>query len=240
MSGREEDFTMYDFVVIGGGIVGLSTAWTLLRRYPGAGVVVLEKEETLARHQTGHNSGVIHSGVYYKPGSMKARFSKEGGARLVEFWREQGISHEICGKVIVATEPDEMPRLRNIHERGKQNGIEVQKIGPEELGELEPHATGIAALKVPSTGIVDFVGVTEAFGRIVAEGGGELRTGAEVTGISETEDAVELRTSTGESFRVRALVNCAGLHSDRVAALGGVEAGGKTAAVRGGDRELGP
>ncbi|MDQ3637505.1 MAG: FAD-dependent oxidoreductase, partial [Actinomycetota bacterium] len=186
---------MYDFAVIGGGIVGLSTARALLERYPGAGVVVLEKEAGWARHQTGHNSGVIHSGVYYKPGSMKARFTGEGGERLVEFCREQGISHEICGKVIVATEPDEMPRLRNLYERGKKNGLEVEKIGPEELGELEPHATGIAALKVPSTGIVDFVGVTEAFARIVAKAGGELRTGAEVTSISEMGDAVEVRTS---------------------------------------------
>jgi L-2-hydroxyglutarate oxidase len=133
-----------------------------------------------------------------------------------------------------------MPRLRNIYERGKQNGIEVQKIGPEELEKLEPHATGIAALKVASTGIVDFVGVTEAFGRIVAEGGGELRTGTEVTGISESEDAVEVRTSTGESFRARALVNCAGLHSDRVAALGGVEAGVKIVPFRGEYYDLAP
>jgi (S)-2-hydroxyglutarate dehydrogenase len=194
---------VYDFAVIGGGIVGLSTARALLGRYPGAGVVVLEKEAGWARHQTGHNSGVIHSGVYYKPGSMKARFSKEGAERLVEFCREQGIAYEICGKVIVATEPDEMPRLRNLYERGAKNGLEVEKIGPQELKELEPHATGIAALRVPSTGIVDFVGVTDAFARIVAEEGGELRTGAEVTGISETEDEVEVRTN-GESLRARA------------------------------------
>ena len=231
---------VYDFVVIGGGIVGLSTARALLERHPGAGVVVLEKEAGWARHQTGHNSGVIHSGVYYKPGSMKARFTGEGGERLVEFCREQGISHEICGKVIVATEPDEMPRLRNLYERGTQNGLEVEEIGPEELDELEPHAAGIAALKVSSTGIVDFVGVTEVFTRIVAKEGGELRTGAEVTGISETGDAVEVRTFVGESLRARALVNCAGLHSDRVAALGGVEAGVKIVPFRGEYYDLAP
>jgi (S)-2-hydroxyglutarate dehydrogenase len=230
---------VYDFAVIGGGIVGLSTARALLGRYPGAGVVVLEKETGWARHQTGHNSGVIHSGVYYKPGSMKARFSKEGAERLVEFCREQGIAYEICGKVIVATEPDEMPRLRNLYERGIKNGLEVEKIGPQELKELEPHATGIAALRVPSTGIVDFVGVTDAFARIVAEEGGELRTGAEVTGISETEDEVEVRTN-GESLRARALVNCAGLQSDRVAALGGVEAGVKIVPFRGEYYDLAP
>ncbi len=230
---------MHDFAVIGGGIVGLSTARSLLRRYSGAGVLVLEKEAGWARHQTGHNSGVIHSGVYYKPGSLKARFSKEGGERLVEFCQEHCVAYEICGKVIVATEPEEMPSLRNLYERGVKNGLEVEKIGPEELKELEPHATGIAALKVPSTGIVDFVGVAEAFAKIVAREGGELRTGAEVTGISETGDRVELRTP-GESFRARVLVNCAGLHSDRVAALSGVEAGAKIVPFRGEYYELEP
>ena len=230
---------MHDFAVIGGGIVGLSTARSLLRRYSGAGVLVLEKEAGWARHQTGHNSGVIHSGVYYKPGSLKARFSKEGGERLVEFCREHGIAYEICGKVIVATEPEEIPSLRNLYERGVKNGLEVEKIGPEELKELEPHATGIAALKVPSTGIVDFVGVTTAFAKMVAREGGELRTGAEVTGISETGDGVELRTP-GESFRARVLVNCAGLHSDRVAALSRVEAGAKVVPFRGEYYELKP
>jgi L-2-hydroxyglutarate oxidase len=209
----------YDFAVVGGGILGLSTARALLDRYPGAGVLVLEKEPGWARHQTGHNSGVIHSGIYYKPGGLKARFSREGGERLAEFCREHGVAYEICGKVIVATEPEE-------------NGLAVEKIGPEELGELEPHATGLAALKVPSTGIVDFVGVAEAFAKIVAEEGGELRTGTEVTGISETVDGVEVRAG-GESFRAGALVNCAGLHSDRVAALGGVKAGMKIVPFRG-------
>jgi (S)-2-hydroxyglutarate dehydrogenase len=230
---------VHDFAVIGGGIVGLSTARSLLRRYSGAGVLVLEKEAGWARHQTGHNSGVIHSGVYYKPGSLKARFSEEGGERLVEFCREHGIAYEICGKVIVATEQEEIPSLRNLYERGVKNGLEVEKIGPEELKELEPHATGIAALKVPSTGIVDFVGVTAAFAKMVAREGGELRTGAEVTGISETGDGVELRTP-GESFRARVLVNCAGLHSDRVAALSGVEAGAKVVPFRGEYYELEP
>ena len=217
---------MYDFAVIGGGVVGLSTARALLDRYPDAGVVVLEKEPDWAHHQTGHNSGVIHSGIYYKPGSLKARFCKEGAQRLVEFCREYGISHEICGKVIVATESGEMPRLRNLYERGVENGLAVEEIGPGELKELEPHAAGIAALKVPSTGIVDFVGVAETFAKMVVEKGGELRAGAEVTGLSETGDGVELRAA-GESFRAGGLINCAGLQSDRVAALGGVEAGNR-------------
>ncbi|CAA9431295.1 MAG: L-2-hydroxyglutarate oxidase [uncultured Rubrobacteraceae bacterium] len=232
---------MYDFAVIGGGIVGLSTARALLERYPGAGVVVLEKEAGWARHQTGHNSGVIHSGVYYKPGSLKARFSKEGSERLVEFCQEQGITHEVCGKVIVATNPQEVARLSNLYERGTKNGLKVEHIGPNQLKELEPHAAGIAALKVPSTGIVDFVGVAKAFARTVSKKGGELRTGAEVTGIyEENADGVEVRVSGGEGLRARALVNCAGLHSDRVAALGGVEAGVKIVPFRGEYYDLKP
>ena len=230
---------MYDFAVIGGGIVGLSSARSLLESYPDAGVLVLEKESAWARHQTGHNSGVIHSGIYYKPGSLKARFCKEGAQRLVEFCQEHGIAYEICGKVIVATEPGEMTRLRNLYERGIENGLAVEKIGPEELKELEPHATGIAALKVPSTGIVDFVGVAETFAKMVDEKGGELRADAEVTGISETGDAVELRAA-GKSFRARALINCAGLHSDRIAALGGVEAGVRIVPFRGEYYDLKP
>ena len=231
---------MYDFAVIGGGIVGLASARALLERYPGAGVVVLEKESGWARHQTGHNSGVIHSGIYYKPGSLKARFCKEGARRLVQFCQEHGIAYEICGKVIVATEPGEMARLENLHERGVENGLAVEKIGPEELKELEPHATGIAALKVPSTGIVDFVGVAQTFAQQLAKGGGELRAGAEVTGISDTGDGVELRTAAGESLRARAMINCSGLHSDRVAGLGGVEAGARIVPFRGEYYDLTP
>src|ERR687886_1504713 len=133
---------MFDFAVIGGGIVGLSTARALLERHPGARLLVLEKEWGWARHQTGHNSGVIHSGVYYKPGSLKARLSREGGKRLVEFCQEHGIVYEVCGKVIVATELEEVPLLRTLYQRGTNNGLEVEKIGPEELKEIEPHAAG--------------------------------------------------------------------------------------------------
>jgi (S)-2-hydroxyglutarate dehydrogenase len=239
MVGERRFSAVYDFAVIGGGIVGLSTARALLDRYPDAGVLVLEKESGWARHQTGHNSGVIHSGIYYKPGSLKARFCKEGAERLVEFCREYGVSYEVCGKVIVATESGEMPRLRNLHERGVENGLAVEEIGPVELKEIEPHATGIAALKVPSTGIVDFVGVAETFAEIVTKRGGELRAGTEVTGISETGNGVELRAA-GKSFRARALINCAGLQSDRVAALGGVEAGARIVPFRGEYYDLAP
>src|SRR5918993_3098512 len=237
--GERRFAAVYDFAVIGGGIVGLSTARAILDRYPDAGVLVLEKEPDWAWHQTGHNSGVIHSGIYYKPGSLKARFCKEGAERLVEFCREYGVSYEVCGKVIVATESGEMLRLRNLHERGVENGLAVEEIGLGELKEIEPYATGIAALKVPSTGIVDFVGVAETFAEIVTKRGGELRAGTEVTSISETGNGVELRAA-GKSFRARALINCAGLQSDRVAALGGVEAGAKIVPLRGEYYDLAP
>jgi L-2-hydroxyglutarate oxidase len=222
---------MFDFAVIGGGIVGLSTARALLERHPGARLVVLEKERGWARHQTGHNSGVIHSGIYYEPGSLKARFCREGARALVEFCQERGIDHEICGKVIAAVEPDELPLLDDLYEQGLKNSIEVEKIGPEELREIEPHASGLAALKVPSTGIVDFAKVAEAFAAIVKENGGQLRTGTEVKSISETGGAVVMRADRG-AFRARRLVNCAGLHSDRVARLCGVEPGTKIVPFR--------
>ena len=230
---------VFDFVVIGGGIVGLSTARALLERHPGARLLLLEKEGGWARHQTGHNSGVIHSGIYYKPGSFKARFCREGAQALVEFCREREIDYEICGKVIVATEPGELQRLDDLHERGLKNGLEVEKIGPEELKEIEPHASGLAAIRVPSTGIVDFVKVAEAFAALVEEKGGHLRTRTEAQSISETDRAVEVRTSGG-TFRARTLVNCAGLHSDRVARLCGVEPGAKIVPFRGEYYELRP
>jgi L-2-hydroxyglutarate oxidase len=230
---------MFDFAVIGGGIVGLSTARALLERQPGARLVVLEKEGGWARHQTGHNSGVIHSGIYYKPGSLKARFCREGAQALVEFCRERGIDYEICGKVIVAVQAGEMPLLDNLYERGLKNGLEVEKIGPEELKEIEPHASGLAAIKVPSTGIVDFAKVAEAFAALVAEKGGQLRTGTEVKGVSETDRAVVVRTNKGD-FRARALINCAGLHSDRVARLCGVDPETRIVPFRGEYYELRP
>jgi L-2-hydroxyglutarate oxidase len=230
---------VYDFAVVGGGIVGLSTAEALGRRYPGAGIVVLEKEDDLARHQTGHNSGVIHSGVYYKPGSLKARFSKEGGAALVEFCREHGVPCEICGKVIVATEREELPQLEMLHERGLQNGLAVERVGPEGLKELEPHAVGLAALRVPSAGIVDYVGVVRALARVVEERGGEIRTNARVEGVDDRGDGVEVRTGAG-TVRAGMLVNCAGLYSDRLAEMSGVEPGMKIVPFRGEYYELIP
>jgi L-2-hydroxyglutarate oxidase len=229
----------YDFAVVGGGIVGLSTARSLLRWCPGADVLVLEKEAVLGWHQTAHNSGVIHSGVYYKPGSLKARFCREGVAALVEFCQEHGVAYEICGKVIVATRSEEIPLLELLYERGLENGLKVEKIGPGELATLEPHAVGLAALYVPETGIVDFACVAEALAKVFAEGGGALLTGAKVVSVRTTQSGVEVGTSCG-AYRARVLVNCAGLHSDRIARLSGVEAGVRIVPFRGEYYELAP
>jgi (S)-2-hydroxyglutarate dehydrogenase len=228
---------VFDFVVIGGGIVGLSTARALLGRHPGARLAVLEKEGGWARHQTGHNSGVIHSGIYYKPGSLKARFCLEGARALVEFCRERGIDYEVCGKIIVATEPAELQLLDDLHERGLKNGLAVEKLDPKQLKEAEPHASGLAALSVPSTGIVDYTRVARAFATLVEEKGGQLLTGTAVQGVSEGGHVVEVRTNRG-LIRARTLVNCAGLHSDRVARLCGVDPGTKIVPFRGEYYEL--
>jgi L-2-hydroxyglutarate oxidase len=230
---------LFDFAVVGGGIVGLSTARALLERHPCAGVAVVEKETSWARHQTGHNSGVIHSGVYYKPGSLKAQYAKQGGAELVEFCRERGVAHEVCGKVIVATEREELPLLERLYARGLENGLEVERVGPEGLRDLEPHAAGLAALRVLGTGIVDYAGVARAFAEEVEGAGGELRLGTKVTGIHENGDRAEVLTEGG-SFSARVLVNCAGLHSDRVAALSGIRPGIKIVPFRGEYYELKP
>lgn len=230
---------MFHFAVIGGGIVGLSTAWSLGLRYPGATILVLEKEGGWARHQTGHNSGVIHSGIYYKPGSLKARFARDGGAALVELCRNHDIDYEICGKVMVATETHELPVLKDLYERGLRNGLKVEMIGPGELKELEPHATGLAAVRVPSTGIVDYKKVAKTLATLAEERGATLRLNAEVTDVSETEDRVEIGTNNGQ-FTARVLINCAGLHSDRIAALCGVESGAKIVPFRGEYYELRP
>jgi (S)-2-hydroxyglutarate dehydrogenase len=230
---------VFDFAVVGGGIVGLSSAVALGKHHPGARILVVEKEPALAQHQTGHNSGVIHSGIYYKPGSLKARFSKAGGAALGEFCRENGVACEICGKVIVATEPGELAQLDKLYERGRENGLAVEKMGPTELKELEPHATGLAAIRVPSAGIVDYVGVARAFAQIVEERGGEIRMSTKVESISEIGDGVEVGTNRG-SYRASKLVNCAGLYSDRLAEMSGVDPGMKIVPFRGEYYELVP
>jgi len=230
---------MYDFAIVGGGIVGLSTGMALTKRYPGAKIVMIEKEKDWARHQTGHNSGVIHSGIYYKPGSYKARFAREGNAAMVEFCKEHGIAYDVCGKVIVATEPKELPLLDNLYQRGLQNELNVKKIDKDELKEIEPHVAGLAAIRVPSCGIADYKGVSRTFARIIQEGGGELRLDTKVENIAEEANKVTIETNRG-TIEARFLINCAGLHSDRVAKMTGMNTGMKIVPFRGEYYELAP
>ena len=209
-----------DVVVVGGGIVGLATAWAIHRERPGATIALVEKEQRIAVHQTGRNSGVIHSGIYYKPGSLKARTVAAGRAELVEFCREHGIAHEICGKVIVATREEELAQLDALNERAVQNGVPSEKIDRSRLRELEPHCEGLAALHVTSAGIVDFVGMCEVIAEKLIEAEADFRLGAEVVGLSERDDEVIVDTTKG-TFRTKVLVNCGGLQSDKVASLAG-------------------
>ncbi len=210
-----------DIAVIGGGIVGLATARELLQRRPGQRLVVLEKEHAIGRHQTGHNSGVIHSGIYYAPGSLKARLCVAGAARLYRYCDEKGIPYQKCGKVIIARSAAELPRLEELYRRGLANGVPgLELVGPERLRELEPHAAGVRAIWSPNTGIVDFGRVAAAYAEDVQALGGEIRTGYRVTAIRRVGGVTRIRTSGGD-VEARLVVACAGLHADRVAALTG-------------------
>lgn len=230
---------MYDIVIIGGGIVGLATAMTLAQRYPHTRLCVLEKEPALAAHQTGRNSGVIHSGVYYKPGSLKARFARDGNRALVEFCQRHGIQHEICGKVIVATSTAELSRLDQLYARGLANGLTIRKIDRAELRAIEPHVAGVAALHVPGAGIVDYRQVAHTYARLFQEQGGELRLNTRVESLNEQGQHISIGTSKGE-ITTRLLVNCAGLYSDRIARLHGVATNARIVPFRGEYYELKP
>jgi (S)-2-hydroxyglutarate dehydrogenase len=215
----------YSVVVIGGGVVGLAVALEITRRFPHRRLLVLEKEDRVARHQSGHNSGVIHSGVYYKPGSMKARLCVSGAAAMVEFCREHGIAYNVCGKVIVATQADEFSRLEELRQRGEANGLTgLRLIGPEELREIEPHATGLRALVVPSTGITDYAAVCEKYAELISAGGGTVLTSAAATGIRRMASEIVVETPRG-AFSTTALINCAGLFSDRISRMAGDDPG---------------
>lgn len=230
---------MYDFAIIGGGIVGLSSAMALGKRYPSARILVLEKESKWAFHQTGNNSGVIHSGIYYKPGSFKAKFCRAGSRSMVEFCEEHGIAHEVCGKVIVATETNQLPLLENLYNRGLENGLEVKKISVEQVKEIEPHVRCIAGLQVLTTGIANYKQVCQKYAEIIEIQGGELRLNTKVERIAASGKNQVLETSQGK-FEARFVINCAGLHSDRVARLGHVDPQAKIVPFRGEYYELTP
>ena len=214
-----------DVIIIGGGVVGLGVALEITRRFPRQRLLVLEKEDRVARHQSGHNSGVIHSGVYYKPGSLKARLCVAGAAAMVEFCREHGIPHNVCGKVIVATQADEFPRLEELHRRGEANGLTgLRLIGPEELKEIEPHSAGLRALVVPSTGTTDYAAVSAKYAELVAASGGAVLTSAAAKRIRRSPREIVVESSKG-AFVASGLINCAGLYSDRIARIAGDDPG---------------
>lgn len=236
------DGSMRDVIVVGGGIVGLATAYEILQRRPGADVLVVEKESEVARHQTGHNSGVIHAGVYYEPGSLKARFCTEGAQRTRDYCTDKGIAFRDTGKLVVATNPVEVERLAALTERSRANGLAVTALTRDELREREPHITGAAALHVHATGITDYVAVCRALAADVAAAGGTLRTSTAVTAIDETSDAVTLTLNSApaggrsrgsghasgawtDTESARQVIVCAGLQADRLAAMSGLNQG---------------
>ncbi|MCF8324448.1 MAG: L-2-hydroxyglutarate oxidase [Leadbetterella sp.] len=207
----------YDVVVIGGGIVGLATALNLKKAKPSLRLLLLEKENSLAAHQTGHNSGVIHSGLYYKPGSLKAKNCIEGYHMLIDFCNENNIKYELCGKIVVATSEDQLASLETLYERGIQNGLKgLEKLNKEQMQAIEPHVAGIAGIKVPQTGIINYTAVSEKYAENIKNMGGEIRLGEKVSSISEINGVSTVVTTKG-SYNSTLVINCAGLYSDKVA-----------------------
>jgi (S)-2-hydroxyglutarate dehydrogenase len=229
----------FDCVVIGGGIVGLAVAKAILETRPAARLAVLEKEDGWARHQSGRNSGVLHSGIYYQPGSLKAKLCREGNRQLVAFCKNYDIRHEVCGKLIVATDQSEIPRMEHLYQRGIANGLVVKKMSAGEIREIEPHVRCLGGIQVPSTGIVDFTAVCQKLAELVKKAGGEPMLKTEVVRIRTNASGSILETSQGEIEAIR-LINCAGLHSDRMARLAGADPGARIVPFRGEYYELKP
>jgi L-2-hydroxyglutarate oxidase LhgO len=209
--------------IIGGGIVGLATGLELTARFPGVRLAVIEKESSLARHQTSHNSGVIHSGIYYKPGSAKAKLCVEGAEALLRFCQEHALPFDLCGKVILATSENELPQLEELYRRGNTNGLMgLQMLTAEQIREIEPHAAGIRGIHVPGTGIVDYGRVAEKFGDLIARNGGTILLSHEVTALRRSGSNTIIETTRG-SVEARLVINCAGLHSDRISRMSNVQ-----------------
>lgn len=215
---RYGDRARMDVVIVGAGIVGLATARALVEACPGIRIALIEKEPRIAQHQTGNNSGVIHSGIYYKPGSLKARLTVEGKAELERYCKDKGVPHEMCGKVVVATRPEEIPQLDVLHERAKANGVPAERVDVARLRELEPHADGLAGLHVTSTGIVNYPVLCKWLADDLLAADNEIRTDTSVVALAEEADQVVVDT-TADYVTAKVLVNCAGLHSDRIANL---------------------
>ena len=230
---------MYNYTIIGGGIVGLSTAMALSHRFPEAKIALIEKEATWASHQTGHNSGVIHSGIYYKPGSFKAKLCRQGNQSMVAFCQQHDIPHRLCGKVIVATEPHELPLLDNLYERGLANQLEIEKLSGEQVKEIEPHVSCLAGIRVKSTGIADYKQVCLKYAEIARSQGVELLNNTRVLDLQETSNGYVIKTSQGD-YQTEFLINCAGLYSDRLAELAKVKPPAKIVPFRGEYYELTP
>ena len=214
---------MYDYVIIGGGIVGLSTAWQLRQRKPASRILLLEKEAQVASHQTGHNSGVIHAGVYYAPGSLKAKFCKAGMAATIQFCQDNDIQYQQCGKLLVATNEIELERMHALFERSRENGLDVELIDTEELHRREPAIKGIGAFLVKATGIVDYQKICIRMAKLFAELGGEVRLNACVTNLRESANSIAVTTADGETLETRYLITCAGLMADRVTRMLGID-----------------
>ncbi len=209
----------YDTVIIGGGIVGLATALNLLEKRPQTRLLVIEKENAVAQHQTGHNSGVIHSGLYYKPGSLKARNCIDGYNKLLDFCQKNEIKHDICGKIVVATTAEQIPLMQNLYDRGIQNGLTgLEVLSPEQIKETEPHVAGVKGIRVPQTGIIDYKQVAEKYADLIRNKGGEIRLGEKVSSVSELNGVSNVVTNKG-SYDTSLVINCAGLYSDKVAQL---------------------
>ena len=230
----------FDVAIVGAGIVGLATAMALTERRPDLGVVILEKEDRVAAHQTGNNSGVIHAGLYYKPGSLKARMAVEGARRMVEFCQEHDLAYQLCGKVVVAVSEEEVPRLDELYRRGAANGVPgLERISGEQIRDYEPEAAGVAAIWSPNTGIVDYVAVTKKYAEIVGQRGGELRLNTEVIGVQEEGDGLVVETTQGD-LAAGTLINCGGLQSDLIARMTGNTQGLRIVPFRGEYYELVP